>query len=213
VSEAPHRIPADTGLPAGAAKSRRPLAASVREARAWAAGRNPWIRLPLTLWVGWIFWHHLRDPDYASLIAGLNLGIHELGHLVFSPFGDFLNAAGGTLLQCIVPLIAMFMFRKQNDWFALSFAVAWLGSNLYGIAPYAADARARQLPLVSIGSGDPIHDWYFMLSTLHALPHDQFIGRLFAFAGTLCFIASLAFAAWLLSVMFQSRSKPDDVSS
>jgi hypothetical protein len=207
VSREPSPTAPVTGHRLQAAKRAGPFVASAREARAWAAGRNPWIRLPLTLWVAWIFWHHFREPDYASLIAGLNLGIHELGHLVFAPLGDFLSAAGGTLLQCIVPIIAMLMFRRQNDWFALSFAVAWLGSNFYGIAPYAADARARALPLVSIGSGDPIHDWYFMLSSLHALPHDQLIGRIFAFAGTLCFIASLTSAAWLLSVMFQSRSK------
>ena len=188
------------------ASAPRNLAGSVRMARDWAAGRNPWIRLPLALWVAWMFWNHLRDPDYASLIAGLNLGIHELGHIVFSPFGDFLGAAGGTPLQCIIPLIAMLLFRRQNDWFALSFAIAWLGSNFYAIAPYAADARARELPLLSIGSGDPIHDWYFMLSSLHALPHDQLIGSLFRFAGTLCFLASLASAAWLLAIMLRSRS-------
>jgi hypothetical protein len=189
-----------------AAAKTRSFAAAIRDdARAWALGRNPWIRLPILLWLAWILLHHLTDPDYASLIAGLNLGIHELGHFVFAPFGEFLTAAGGTLLQCIVPIVGAIMFLRQRDWFAITFATGWLATNFFNIAPYVADARARELPLVSPGAGDPIHDWYYLLGRLHLLHADTVIGSLFQMAGTLTMAASIAAATWLLVIMLRSR--------
>jgi hypothetical protein len=170
-----------------------------------ARGRNPWVRLPLLLWMVWILANHLADPDYGSLIGGLNFGIHELGHFVFAPFGDFMAAAGGTLLQIIAPCVGALMFMRQRDWFAISFAMAWLGTNFFGIAPYAADARARALPLLTPGAGEPIHDWYFMLARLGWLNHDDLIGRSFRLLGILAMGAGIAFGAWILWKMGTSR--------
>jgi hypothetical protein len=177
----------------------------VTRAAEWARGKNPWVRLPLLVWMVWLFAHHLADPEYASIIAGLNLGIHELGHFVLAPFGDFMGAAGGTLLQIIAPLAAALMFLRQRDWFAISFAFAWLGTNFFGIAPYAADARARALPLVTPGPGDPIHDWYYMLSQIGWLPHDELIGRFFRMCGILTTAVGTAFGAWLLWTMWRAK--------
>lgn len=183
------------------------------DAAGWARGRNPWVRLPLLLWVAWIFARHLADAGYASLIAGLNLGIHELGHFVFSPFGDFMTAAGGTLLQIIAPLAGIAMFYRQRDWFAISFALAWLGTSFFGIAPYAADARSRALPLVTPGPGEPIHDWYFMLARLGWLRHDELIARFFRMSGILAMAAATVFGAWLLWRMFVSRPATPHVTA
>lgn len=171
----------------------------------WARGKNPWVRLPLLAFMIWIFVRHLTDPGYDSIIAGLNLGIHELGHFVFSPFGDFMTAAGGTLLQIIAPLAGAAMFLKQRDWFAISFAFAWLGTNFFGIAPYAADARARLLPLVTPGPGDPIHDWYYMLAQLGWLEHDEMIGGFFRLLGVLSMGVGIGFGGWLLLRMWRGR--------
>jgi len=174
-------------------------------AEAWAAGRNPWIRLPLVAWLIWILARHLTDQDYVSLIGGLNLGIHELGHFVFSPFGEFLEAAGGTLLQIIAPLVGAAMFYRQRDWFAISFAIAWMGTNFLAIAPYAADARDRVLPLVTPGPGDPIHDWYYMLSRLGWLRFDDLIGRSLRMVGILAMGLGITAGAWLVWRMWQTR--------
>lgn len=178
----------------------------IEAAKRWAQGRNPWVRLPLLLWLGWIFVRHLQDPEYGSLFAGLNLGIHELGHFLFSPFGEFLGMAGGTILQCLVPVIGILMFVRQKDAFAVTFALCWLGTNFYHIAPYAADARARELPLVSPVSGAPLHDWHYMLGRLGWLQHDALIGDAFRLAGTLCMGAGLLAGAWLLWQMHASRA-------
>src|SRR5271169_713827 len=73
--------------------------AEVRDAVSEWCGHRSWPpRAPLLLWMVYVSLRHLADPDYSSLLGGLNLGIHEAGHLLFGflPW-DFLTVAGGTL--------------------------------------------------------------------------------------------------------------------
>ena len=47
------------------------------------------------------------DSEYESIFGGINLAIHEGGHLFFMGFGsDFLAVAGGTLLQWVLRVMA-----------------------------------------------------------------------------------------------------------
>lgn len=79
------------------------------------------------------------DSEYQSIFGGINLAIHEGGHLFFMWFGsDFLTMAGGTLLQCLCPIVTGIMFYEQRDFFAIAIVCFWLGTNLAHIAPYAA---------------------------------------------------------------------------
>ncbi len=186
------------------------LLASLRTgALAWTRGRLWYVRFPLLLWLGNIFRHQLRDQDYASLFAGLNLGIHELGHFVFAPLGEFMGMAGGSILQCLAPIVAAWIFWRQEDYFAISVAWCWLGINLFEVARYAADARSQILPLVSPVSGDPIHDWNYLLGTLGLLRQDQAIAgaiRALASASTL---VGLGTGAWLLWKMYRPEPVGD----
>ena len=68
------------------------LSARVRgEAAEWARGRNWLVRAPLVLWLAWIGVRQFGSAEYASLLAPLNLGIHEAGHFVFRPFGEVMT--------------------------------------------------------------------------------------------------------------------------
>jgi len=131
-------------------------------------------------------------------VDALNFGIHEMGHVVFAPFGDFLCAAGGSLLQCLAPVAAALVFLRQRDYFAIAFALGWLGTNLYGVAVYVADARSRALPLLGLGSGEPQHDWNFLLGRLGLLRSDRFLAGVLRLGGGLAFALALALGAWLL---------------
>jgi len=42
------------------------------------------------------------DPYQWHFIDGVNLLIHEAGHIIFMPFGEFISIAGGSLFQLIV---------------------------------------------------------------------------------------------------------------
>ena len=165
-------------------------------------GKVWWYRSPLLLPVAWIFYRHVTDSEYGSIFAGINLAIHEGGHLFFMWFGiDFITVAGGTFLQCVCPIVTGIMFYKQRDFFAISVACFWLGTNFAHIAPYAADARAQVLPLVSPFQGAPGHDWNYLLGTLGLLDQDGLIGGAFQVAGLLTMGAGLLGGLWVLRVM------------
>ena len=175
--------------------------------RAWCS-EVAWLpRLPVLVLVAYWAIRHVGDTQYSSVIDGLNFGIHELGHVVFTTFGEFTAIAGGSLLQCAAPLIAAVMFIRQRDYFAVSFALGWFATNLYDVAVYVADARSQSLQLVGLGAGEPIHDWNYLLGQLGLLNSDQVLAASLRGCGVLAFATSLALGGWLLACMFRaSRS-------
>lgn len=177
------------------------------QARRTSPGKLWQPRAGLLALCAWIFIRHLRDPLYGGIVKGLNLAIHEIGHVLFGFIGEFIGFAGGTILQLAAPVIAFVMFYRQRDHFALAIALCWLGTNFFDVAAYASDARAGELPLVSIGGGDPQHDWFVMLAETNLLYHDQLIGGLFGFAGMLSFITGIGFGIW---VIIQMRRLPPE---
>lgn len=169
------------------------------------AGRNPWLRAPLVLLLCWAWMRHAADPVYRSLFGGLNLGVHELGHFVFGPFGDIPGALGGSLLQCLLPFAGMAMFLRQRDLFAIAFAWGWLGTNLFEVATYAGDAVAMRLPLVTPGGGHPIHDWNYVLGAMGWLRHTESLEAALRASAHGCMALATGGGAWLLARMITWR--------
>ena len=162
------------------------------EIDAWCAARRWWTRAPALAFFLWIWAHHAGNPMYRSVFGGLNLGIHELGHYVFGPFGDVIGALGGSLMQCLVPVLGMGMFLRQRDWFAVAFAWGWLATNFFEVSVYAADAVAMRLPLVTPGGGHPIHDWNYVLGAMGWLRYTERVAAMIGLAGHLSMLACLA---------------------
>ena len=115
------------------------------EAADWCRGRAWLVRLPFLVWFSYILVRHLASSAYESLFGSLNLGLHEFGHFVFRPLGEFMMYAGGSLFQCLVPVLSVGMFFRQRDFFAIAVSFGWLSTNLFYVATYAADARAMDL--------------------------------------------------------------------
>ncbi len=175
-------------------------------AREWATGRPASARLALWMYLAWVLGHHLADPLYRSLFGALNLGIHELGHVLAIPLGTSIQIAAGTLAQCLAPVATAFIFYRQRDYFAIGFTACWLGINLFEVATYAGDAATQELPLVSPFAGVPIHDWNYMLGRLGLLQQSGTVAGLFRLGAALSFLAGLLFCAWLLAAMWRTRS-------
>ncbi|MBI4483043.1 MAG: hypothetical protein HY652_09150 [Acidobacteria bacterium] len=173
------------------------------EVEAWCAGRSWLWRAPILLWLGYIGAHHLADPLYSSLFGGINLGIHEAGHLLFSPAGDWMLMAGGTILQLGAPIAAAILFLRQPDFFAVCVCGGWLSTNLFNVATYAADARQMTLPLVSLGH--PRHDWNYLLGRSRLLEWDAAIATGLRACAILIMGASLVSGSWMLWRMARSR--------
>jgi hypothetical protein len=188
----------ETGTVAEAEAEPRGVARFVASVREWAAGRNWWVRAPVLLWMAWILVHYWDAPWYSTIFHGIDLAIHEIGHVLWAPFGEFLGFAGGTLTQLLAPAVAGIVFVRQRDWFAVSFAICWLGINCFEIVEYAGDALTRQLPLVSPSTAMPIHDWAYMLGQLGILHHTDTVAGAWQWAGRVTMTAGIAFGAWVL---------------
>jgi hypothetical protein len=72
----------------------------------------------LALWSCFLFAYDYRNGEIGtSFMHNILLPIHEAGHVLFMPFGDFMGILGGSLFQLLLPSgigIAFFWINKDN---------------------------------------------------------------------------------------------------
>jgi len=138
----------------------------------------------------------------------LDLAIHEAGHVIFMFLGEYMGIAGGSIFQCLVPLLCIFVFLKQRDYFAMSFCLAWFGINLFDVAIYVADAPVHRLPLVSpFGFGEPpLHDWQYLLGRQN-FGYARHIANGLRVAGTISMLFFLVTGSLMVWKMFLTRKQ------
>ena len=150
--------------------------------------RVSYARLALTVALMFYGIPLMRHPEAGCFVDGIDLAIHETGHIVFGAFGEVIAAAGGTLFQLIVPAVFTLYFVRRKDLHAATIPLWWIGQNLWNISVYVRDARVQELPLV--GGGE--HDWAFLLGRFGVLAHDQGIGRTIQALGSLVWLVAVA---------------------
>lgn len=187
---------------------------------AWA-GKRYWLwRLPLFAWFIIMLIQNWQNSAFAlsrlgNPFSAIDFGIHELGHMLFSPFGEFMHILGGSLFQCLFPLLWLIGFLQKRWYFAAAMCWCWLGLNLFDVATYVADARARLIPL-SVGLGafgidpanadeayDHAHDWYQLLSRTNHLNSDLALAHGLRVAATISFLIGLTFGGILILQMIR----------
>jgi hypothetical protein len=134
--------------------------------------------------------HWLSPEGWFPLLDSANLAVHEAGHPLVGIFSARATVYGGTLFQLIFPLAAAWHFYQAANASGVAASIVWLGENLFNIARYMADARARLLPLV--GNGD--HDWAEIFSRWGVLHLD---GRIAGVTRGMGVILVVGAAAWL----------------
>ncbi|MDX6693719.1 MAG: hypothetical protein QOF02_1322 [Blastocatellia bacterium] len=147
----------------------------------------------------YFLWAMLHPQDW-RLIDGVNLVIHEAGHLFFRPFGEFMMIAGGSLFQLIVPATFAFYFYYQEKPYSCALVLLWAGESLLNVSVYAGDSVAMQLPL--LGGNDSIHDWNYLLDHMGWLSRTNGIAKALHLAA-----ASIVIAATLWAIISASRSQ------
>jgi hypothetical protein len=178
------------------------------EASDWCSGKIWYARIPFLIWFAYVLARHLNNPEYSSILGSLNLGIHEFGHFVFSSFWMFLRVAGGTIIECAVPIFGVFNFYRQRDFFSIGLCFGWLSTSLFDVARYVADARAMNLPLVSpFGSEGTVHDWNYILSRLGLLQFDIAIAFFIKCTAVASMLICLGLGSWLILQMKKSSSE------
>ncbi len=177
--------------------------------RARGVGRGWLIPALLLPWFALTYLRLLENPFHESILGGLNLALHEIGHILFLPLPDFWTVAGGTLVELAIPVGAGILFFLRKEDAGVAFSLFWLGTVLAGVALYAGDARLQALPLVSPFSGTPQHDWAFLLREMGMLEQDRTLFLLFRRMGLVAMLAALALSAWLaLALLTDPARKP-----
>jgi hypothetical protein len=144
----------------------------------------------MCLVLGWFaFVREVRVP----LLGLVDLGFHELGHLLTYWLPDVVTAMMGSAFQIAVPLgIAGYFLWRGRDTAAGAMCLAWAGSSAQDVSVYVADAPYQRLQLIG---GE--HDWAFVLGHYHALNHAAAIAEWVKGFGLLCLVAGLALCcAW-----------------
>lgn len=145
----------------------------------------------------------------SSLIHLPMVPIHEFGHILFRPFGEFMMLLGGSLFQILLPLIFGGVFLVKNrDPFAASVMLWWSAVAVMDIAPYIYDAWAPQHVLLTGRTGDTgAHDFIDTLGMLDLLHLARPIGRAVHAFGMAIMLAALAWGAWLLWQQHRARQR------
>lgn len=132
------------------------------------------------------------DPSQWHLIDGVNLVIHEAGHLIFSPLGEFMMIAGGSLFQVIMPALFVGYFWYQGKYYSATLVLFWVGQSILNVSVYAGDSIALELPL--LGGQDSMHDWNYLLTSMNMLPATSKVAAALRLLGTFV-IATASFGA------------------
>ena len=166
---------------------------------------HDWQRVSRVALIGWLIFyalfllHAATDADGFLFIDNANLIVHEAGHLLAGWTENVMFTVwGGTLLQWLVPLAlaATFFVRRHTTGFVFCLFIFF--ENFLNTAVYMADARALDLPLVSVGDVDPdsMHDWNMILSNLGMLHLDTRIANVVRMLGWLGMLGTIAWFAW-----------------
>lgn len=145
----------------------------------------------------------------SSLIHLPMVPIHEFGHILFRPFGEFMTLLGGSLFQVLLPLIFGGVFLVKNrDPFAAAVMLWWAAVAVMDVAPYIYDAFKPQHVLLTGRTGDTgSHDFIDTLGDLGLLHKAQPIGRGVHAFGFLLMAAALGWGGWLVGQQYRRVRK------
>lgn len=132
------------------------------------------------------------NPMAGSFLDLVDLPIHETGHLLFTPFGQFLMVAGGSLFQVVLPAVFVGYFWWHEKPYSAAIVLLWVGQSILNVWVYASDAVVMQLVLTSgfTGSEGSFHDWNYMLTRTGLIGSTKIVAGVIRLIGTLVIIAA-----------------------
>jgi hypothetical protein len=161
-----------------------------------------WPRLLVAITAGVYFLWAVLHPQDWRLIDGVNLVIHEAGHIIFMPFGEFVMIAGGSIFQVLVPFVFALYFYYHRKYYSSALVLLWTGESLLNVSVYAGDSVVMQLPL--LGGNDSIHDWNYLLDHLGWLSYTTEVAKVLSLSASLIIIGA---TSWAIVGAMRSSSK------
>ena len=172
------------------------------------------LRVPVVLFMLWIAYRVALSGsarECHNIFSAIDLGIHELGHVITCFLPELICAAAGTIAQCAAPLAAAYMFYRQKAYFEVCFGLFWCGENMISSSYYIGDAKSMNLRLVTPFGGEPKHDWNFILMKLGLLRWDTTIAFFVRAAGTVLVLGGILLGIavlWAMRERDQGRRAP-----
>jgi hypothetical protein len=156
--------------------------------------------LLFALWGLRLIWMDYTEMGVgASFLHGPLLIFHEAGHVIFRLFGEFMTILGGTLAQLLMPALITAAMIRNRDPFGAAFGLWFFGVSVLDVAPYVYDALHPQLVLLGGHTGEEGgHDWIYLLSETHLLPHAQSLGWLIHKLGAAIVLLAIFWGGWIL---------------
>jgi hypothetical protein len=144
-----------------------------------------------------------------SFMHAILLPIHEAGHVLFRPLGEFMTILGGSLFQLLLPMIAAGTLLWQNyDPFGAALGLWWCAISLMDLAPYIYDAKNPQLVLLGGHTGeDGPHDWIYLLGTFNQVSRSPVYGAVAHKLGVFMMLGALYWAFVVLRRMGCAQDK------
>lgn len=127
-------------------------------------------------------------PEKWHLIDGANLIFHEAGHWLLSWGPQWLEIAGGSLFQVILPLAIAVVAWRQSRPLSAAVVLLWAGQSFVNVSVYAGDALHQRLPLIA---DNAIHDWNHLLWYFGALRHTATVAATIRVTGWLVMLGGL----------------------
>ena len=154
--------------------------------------------LLLSWWSFYLVGYDYRDGEInGSFMHGILLTIHEAGHVLCRPFGEFVFILGGSLFQFALPFgigVAFVVVNRDN--FGAAIGMWWASVSLLDLSPYIYDALHPQLIMLGGHTGeDGPHDWIYLLGTLGQIRNSQQWGAFVHGIGSVFVVAALVWAA------------------
>jgi hypothetical protein len=137
-------------------------------------------------------------PLDGSFLDLVDLPVHETGHLLFRPFGEFMMIAGGSLFQIIMPLVFVGYFWWNAKYYSAGIVLFWVGQSILNVFVYASDAVVMQLVLTGgmTGSEGSFHDWNYLLTATGLINLTRTVANIIRLLGTLTIIAAGIWAVY-----------------
>jgi hypothetical protein len=140
-------------------------------------------------------WFAFVRAEPVPVLHLVDLGVHELGHLLTYVFPDLVTAVAGSAFQVLVPVgLAVVFWLGVRDRMAAGLCLAWAGTSAQQVAVYVADAPYQRLPLIG---GE--HDWAFILGRLGLLDRAEGVATAVRGLGVVLVLAGMTACLWGLA--------------
>lgn len=146
-------------------------------------------------------WFALVKNDQTPIFVYLNIAVHEIGHVLFRPFGELTMLIMGSGFEVLFPFAVgvVFLIRKR-DLVSTAVSWGWSASALASAATYIADADDGRLALLGATGPDTAGDWERILGVqfFDKVYLADSIAAMVRTAGYVLWFVALAMAAWVI---------------